>query len=100
MNLQETIARLEKLGYKVYPKENGKYSVWWPTQKNQWEKYRYTARELISLGRSVIRTNRGKRAVKYMTNKSLRRKANQKIRAGDEDLIIEAGQKCDPWGYD
>lgn len=100
MNLQESIARLESLGYKVYPKENKKFSVWWPGQKNQSEDYQYTAREVVGLARSQIGTNRGKKEVKYMTNKRLRRKTNQKIRAGEEDFDVNLSLKCDPWKYD
>jgi hypothetical protein len=101
MNLAESIKSLERLGYKIYTRPNNKYSVWWPRQKNQAEDWQQTATEVVKLARTMVKTNPGKKAVKHMTNKTIRRKFRQKLHDTDEDndLIVNTSNKCDPWNY-
>ena len=63
------------------------------------ESFLYTKRELIHLCNSVYSTNIGKKAVKGLKNKALRRKSRQNL--DNEDYFEnKRGSKLDPWRYD
>jgi len=52
MNVKEAIDKFAKFGTKVYKRENGKYSLWDATQKNNREDFQYTSRDLINLAKA------------------------------------------------
>jgi hypothetical protein len=64
MNVQEAIKRLETFGIKVYAREN-KWSVWYPTCKNNDARDYYSDRELIRLAKNSIFHKNWRAAGKY-----------------------------------
>ena len=46
MTIQDAIKKLQKMGYKIYPRGE-EFAVWGPGQKNNSEEFRYSVRSLI-----------------------------------------------------
>lgn len=66
MNVEEAIKRLESFNYKVYLRD-GKWSVWYPTCKNNDPRYRYTNRELIRFAKNTCMHKNWTATGKYKT---------------------------------
>lgn len=105
MNVTEAIKILKNHGWKV-EKHDDKYLA---VHDGKWihdfrKEDLYTPRKLIHLTNAIHGTNKGKKIVKSLKNKSMRRKTNQRIQSDKFDDIDGETHarwgKLDPWAYD